>query len=108
MNADFCSWLSSANSESGSPGRRLGCQGTQELDGSSQWLAEQNEAGSQHALEQEASTTTAAETVGTRGKEQERTKMQASPPPQQQQQQHLLHAQVELEVRSTRVQIPPD
>lgn len=104
INADFCSCISSANSESGSPERRLGCQGTQELDGSSQWLADQNEAGSQHALEQDASTTTAAETVGTRGKEQERIKMQTSPP----QQHHMLHAQVELEVRSTRVQIPLD
>ncbi|KAG8140638.1 hypothetical protein E2320_003346 [Naja naja] len=86
-----------ANSESGSPERRLGCQGTQELDGSSQWLADQNEASSQHALEQDTSTTTTTETIGTRGKEQERIKMQTSPS----QQHHMLHAQVELEVRST-------
>ncbi|XP_061446917.1 helicase SRCAP isoform X2 [Rhineura floridana] len=78
-----------ANSETGSPERRLGCQGTQELDGSSQWLADQNEAGSQHALEQEANTTTTNEVIGTRGKEQERIKMQSSSPRQH----HALHTQ---------------
>ncbi|KAJ7314111.1 hypothetical protein JRQ81_006047 [Phrynocephalus forsythii] len=76
-------------SETGSPERRLGCQGTQELDGSSQWLADQNEAASQHALEQEASTATATEAFGTRGKEQERIKMQSSP----HRQHSSLHAQ---------------
>ncbi|XP_070583937.1 helicase SRCAP isoform X1 [Erythrolamprus reginae] len=89
-----------ANSESGSPERRLGCQGTQELDGSSQWLADQNEAGLQHALEQDASTTTTTETVGTRGKDQERIKMQTNPP---QQQHHMLHAQIELETTSDKM-----
>ncbi|KAF7238749.1 Helicase domino, partial [Varanus komodoensis] len=88
-----------ANSETGSPERRLGCQGTQELDGSSQWLADQNEAGSQHALEQDASITTTDETIGTRSKEQERIKMQSSPP-----RQHCaLHTQVELETAADRM-----
>nr|XP_028560870.1 helicase SRCAP isoform X1 [Podarcis muralis] len=96
---EFAAHAGTDNSETGSPERRLGCQGTQELDGSSQWLADQNEAGSEHALEQEASTTTANEAVGTRGKEQERTKMQSSPP----QQQHALHPQVELETASDRM-----
>lgn len=68
--------------QTGGPERRLGRQGTQELDGSSRRLADQNEAGSQHALEQDGSTVATSEAIGARSDEQGSGKMQSSPPRQ--------------------------